>query len=138
LAALLSEQVQDVITMAGGVGKEQRKALAERIAGLPADRPRVIVATGRYLGEGLDDERLDALFPALPISWRGTLTQYSGRLHRLNATKKEVIIYYYVAFDVPLLAKMYSRRRAGYKAIGYEIAVRETASRVSQLVLANL
>jgi superfamily II DNA or RNA helicase len=138
LAALLSEQVQNVITMAGGMGKKQRKTLAERIAGIPADQPRVIVATGRYLGEGFDDERLDTLFLALPISWRGTLTQYAGRLHRLNATKKEVIIYDYVDFDVPLLAKMYSRRRAGYKAIGYEIAVRETASRVSQLVLANL
>lgn len=138
LTGLLAQQVQNVIVMAGGMGKKQRKALAERIAGLPADQPRVIVATGRYLGEGFDDERLDTLFLTLPISWRGTLTQYAGRLHRLNASKKEVIIYDYVDFEVPLLAKMYSRRRAGYKAIGYEIALHETTSQVSQLVLANL
>jgi len=87
---------------------------------------------------GFDDERLDTLFLALPISWRGTLTQYAGRLHRLNAAKKEVIIYDYVDFDVPLLAKMYARRRTGYKSIGYEIALPENKSRAAQLVLENL
>jgi superfamily II DNA or RNA helicase len=98
----------------------------------------VIVATGRYLGEGFDDERLDTLFLALPISWRGTLTQYAGRLHRLNAAKKEVIIYDYVDFEVPMLAKMYARRRAGYKAIGYEIALRENQSHAGQLALEHV
>jgi superfamily II DNA or RNA helicase len=133
LAAFLSQKVQNVIVMAGGMGKKQRAALAERIAGLPADQPRVIVATGRYLGEGFDDERLDTLFLALPISWRGTLNQYAGRLHRLNATKREVIIYDYVDFDVPMLAKMYSRRRAGYKAMGYEVALPEKKGQTAQL-----
>ena len=138
LVSLLSQHVQNVIVMAGGMGKKQRKQLAEQIASLPAEQPRVIVATGRYLGEGFDDERLDTLFLALPISWRGTLTQYAGRLHRLNAAKKEVIIYDYVDFDVPLLAKMYARRRTGYKSIGYEIALPENKSRAAQLVLENL
>jgi superfamily II DNA or RNA helicase len=138
LASLLSQHVQNVIVMAGGMGKKQRKQLAEQIAGLPADQPRIIVATGRYLGEGFDDERLDTLFLALPISWRGTLTQYAGRLHRLNAAKKEVIIYDYVDFEVPLLAKMYGRRRTGYKAIGYEIALPENKSQATQLVLEKL
>ncbi|MCC6187704.1 MAG: DEAD/DEAH box helicase [Anaerolineales bacterium] len=133
LAALLSQKVQNVVVMAGGMGKKQRAVLAERIAGLPADQPRVIVATGRYLGEGFDDERLDTLFLALPISWRGTLTQYAGRLHRLNAAKREVIIYDYVDFDVPMLAKMYSRRRTGYKAIGYEVVLPETKPPTAQL-----
>jgi len=90
------------------------------------------------LGEGFDDARLDTLFLALPISWRGTLTQYAGRLHRLNATKKEVIIYDYVDFQVPVLAKMYARRRTGYKAIGYEIVTSENKNQASQLALANL
>jgi hypothetical protein len=60
-----------------GMGKNQQMRLAEQIASIPVDQPRVIVATGRYLGEGFDDELLDTLFLALPISWRGTLTQHS-------------------------------------------------------------
>ncbi len=138
LASLLSQYVRNVIVMSGGMGKKQRKQLAEQIAGLPADQPRVIVATGRYLGEGFDDARLDTLFLALPISWRGTLTQYAGRLHRLHAAKKEVVIYDYVDFEVPLLAKMYARRRSGYKAIGYEITLPRDQSRGAQLALENL
>ncbi len=133
LAALLAQKVQNVVVMAGGMGKRQRTALAERIAGLPVDQPRVIVATGRYLGEGFDDERLDTLFLALPISWRGTLTQYAGRLHRLNAAKTEVIIYDYVDFEVLMLAKMYSRRRAGYKAMGYQVVLPEKKGSTAQL-----
>ena len=121
LAELLAKQVAHVFVMKGGMGKKQRQQLADQIANVPAGQSRVILATGRYLGEGFDDERLDTLFLALPISWRGTLTQYAGRLHRLNAAKKEVIIYDYVDFEVPVLAKMHAKRRAGYKAIGYEI-----------------
>jgi len=78
------------------------------------------------------------LFLALPISWRGTLTQYAGRLHRLNAAKKDVIIHDYVDFEVPVLAKMYSKRRAGYKAIGYEIVMPDNKEQVSQLTLEKL
>jgi superfamily II DNA or RNA helicase len=138
LARLLSPRIQNVIVMAGGMGKRQREQLAERIVAIPADQSRAIVATGRYLGEGFDDERLDTLFLALPISWRGTLTQYAGRLHRLNAAKKKVIIYDYVDFEVPVLAKMYAKRRTGYKAIGYEIAVSENKNQAVQLALENL
>lgn len=138
LVSLLSQYIQNVIVMTGGMGKKRRKQLAEQIANIPADQPRVIVATGRYLGEGFDDERLDTLFLALPISWRGTLTQYAGRLHRLNAAKKEVIIYDYVDFEVPMLAKMHARRRTGYKAIGYEIALSENKSQTIQLKLESL
>jgi superfamily II DNA or RNA helicase len=138
LASLLSHHLQNVIVMAGGMGKKRRKQLAEQIASIPADQSRVIVATGRYLGEGFDDERLDTLFLALPISWRGTLTQYAGRLHRLNAAKKDVLIYDYVDWQVPVLAKMHARRRTGYKAIGYEIVLPENKSKAVQLALANL
>ncbi len=138
LAGLLAEPIQHVIVMAGGMGKKQRKQLLEQIASIPADQPRVIVATGRYLGEGFDDERLDTLFLALPISWRGTLTQYAGRLHRLNTAKKDVIIYDYVDFEVPVLAKMYTKRRTGYKGIGYEIVLPDSKSQTGQLKLKGL
>jgi superfamily II DNA or RNA helicase len=137
LADLLAPHIPNVIMMRGGMGKRQRQLVTERIANLPTDQPRVIVATGRYLGEGFDNDQLDTLFLGLPISWRGTLTQYAGRLHRLNAAKKEVIIYDYVDFEVPVLAKMYTRRRTGYKSIGYEIALPDNKGQAVQLMLQN-
>ncbi len=137
LAELLNKRVAHVFVMKGGMGKKQRQELKDQIANLPADQSRVILATGRYLGEGFDDERLDTLFLALPISWRGTLTQYAGRLHRLNAAKKEVIIYDYVDFEVPVLARMHGKRRAGYKALGYEIELPQDNKTV-QLTLVDM
>ena len=122
LADCLSSMVKDVIVLKGGMGQKQRRLIAERMNEIPEQEERVIVATGRYLGEGFDDARLDTLFLALPVSWRGILVQYAGRLHRLHDTKKEVVIFDYADLEVPMLAKMYKRRLAGYKAIGYEIA----------------
>ena len=119
LKSLLSSRVENIFVMKGGMGKKQRKTLAEEMKAV--DDERVILATGRYLGEGFDDPRLDTLFLTLPVSWKGTVAQYAGRLHRLHDMKTEVIIYDYADLNVPMLAKMYSRRVAGYKAIGYEI-----------------
>jgi len=138
LANLLTERISNVFTMVGGMGKKQRKQLMEQITAVPANEPRVIIATGRYLGEGFDDARLDTLFLTLPISWRGTLTQYAGRLHRLNADKKEVIVYDYVDFEISVLARMYAKRRSGYKSIGYEITLSESKDKESQLTFGNL
>jgi superfamily II DNA or RNA helicase len=139
LADLLAPHIPNVFVMRGGMGKRQRQKLAEQVASVPSDEPRVIVATGRYLGEGFDNDELDTLFMASPISWRGTLTQYAGRLHRLHEAKKEVLIYDYVDVAVPVLNKMYSRRRAGYKAIGYEIVLPETNKhQPQQLALQSL
>jgi len=134
----LSKRVSHVFVMKGGMGKKQRRQLAEQIANVPSGESRVILATGRYLGEGFDDEWLDTLFLALPISWRGTLTQYAGRLHRLNANKKEVVIYDYVDFDIPVLVKMYAKRRAGYKAIGYEVGLPTASNKPVQPSLVDL
>jgi len=117
----LSHFVKHLIVLKGGIRQKKRQQIAEEMKSIPEDEERLIIATGRYLGEGFDDARLDTLFLALPVSWRGTLSQYAGRLHRLHDMKKEVQIYDYVDADVPLLAKMYKRRLAGYKAIGYEI-----------------
>jgi superfamily II DNA or RNA helicase len=84
--------------------------------------PRVILATGSYIGEGFDDARLDTLFLAMPISWKGTLQQYVGRLHRLHDAKRVVRVYDYVDSNVPMLARLYARRLKGYSAIGYRIS----------------
>jgi superfamily II DNA or RNA helicase len=121
LGARLSHFIRNLIVLKGGTGEKKRKHIAEMMDSIPDDEERLILATGRYVGEGFDDARLDTLFLALPVSWRGILSQYAGRLHRLHGMKKEVVIYDYVDLEVPVLAKMYRRRLAGYKAIGYEI-----------------
>jgi superfamily II DNA or RNA helicase len=73
------------------------------------------------IGEGFDDARLDTLFLAMPVSWKGTLVQYAGRLHRLFAGKKEVRIYDYVDKKVPMLMRMYEKRLKGYRSMGYRL-----------------
>ena len=85
----------------------------------PDDQERLILATGRYIGEGFDDQRLDTLFLTMPISWKGTLAQYVGRLHRQHDGKTEVLVVDYVDEAVPMLARMAAKRRAGYRALGY-------------------
>lgn len=91
---------------------------------------RVLLATGRYLGEGFDDARLDTLFLTMPISWRGLLSQYAGRLHRLHPSKRDVMIYDYVDAREPMLLSMSIKRRSGYRTLGYtEVSVEETPSR---------
>jgi superfamily II DNA or RNA helicase len=121
LEAQLRPKVRHLVVLKGGMGAKQRRAVAEQLASVPDDEERVILATGRYLGEGFDDARLDTLFLAMPISWKGTLAQYAGRLHRLHDRKLEVIIYDYAYLQVPLLARMHARRLKGYEAIGYRV-----------------
>src|SRR3979490_295671 len=102
----------------GGMGKKQRRSIAEAIAAVPECESRVILATGSYIGEGFDDARLDTLFLAIPISWKGTLQQYVGRLHRRHDAKRVVRVYDYVDSSVLMLARMYARRLQGYDLIG--------------------
>jgi superfamily II DNA or RNA helicase len=104
----------------GGLSAPERREAESRLkAG--GGRPRIILATGRYLGEGFDEAILDTLFLALPIAWRGTLAQYVGRLHRAHDAKREVIVYDYVDGRVPVLARMATKRQVGYRALGYSI-----------------
>jgi superfamily II DNA or RNA helicase len=121
LAGALRSHVAHVVVLHGGMGAKRRRDIAEHLLAIPPGEPRVLVATGRYLGEGFDDSRLDTLFLALPISWRGTLAQYAGRLHRLAEGKTEVVIYDYADLQVPMLARMHERRLRGYRAMGYEV-----------------
>ena len=121
LVTLLSPHTKNILVFKGGMGKKQRQALEEKLQSIPDHEERIIVATGRYLGEGFDDARLDTLFLTLPISWKGTLAQYTGRLHRSHDMKQEVVIYDYADLNVPMLTKMYARRLHGYKTIGYEV-----------------
>ena len=109
------------------MGKKELKAVLARLAAIPENEDRVLLATGRYIGEGFDDPRLDTLFLTLPVSWRGTIAQYAGRLHRLHDRKREVRVYDYADLNVPMLARMFDRRCRGYEAIGYTILLPASA-----------
>jgi superfamily II DNA or RNA helicase/very-short-patch-repair endonuclease len=151
LAEQLRPAIAHVITLQGGMGK---RALGEAMADLSRQRREaaqtslaqqesgkasaelkpaqgeggcVLLATGRFIGEGFDDPRLDTLFLALPVSWRGTIAQYVGRLHRLHEAKREVQVYDYADLDVPMLARMFDRRCQGYEAVGYTILLPASA-----------
>jgi len=120
IAAKLREKIPDVISLTGGMGTRVTGEILKRITETPADRQLTLIATGRFVGEGFDEPRLDTLFLTMPISWRGTLQQYAGRLHRLFESKKEVLIYDYVDIHVGKLERMYNKRLNGYASIGYK------------------
>jgi superfamily II DNA or RNA helicase len=122
LAARFASVCMHVVVLRGGTGVKERRKSLQRLSSIPPDEPRLILATGRYVGEGFDDARLDTLFLAMPISWRGTLVQYAGRLHRALPGKSEARIVDYVDRRVPALARMFERRMRGYREIGYRIA----------------
>ena len=120
---LFAERLQGfakhIIVLQGRMKAKERRETFEHLSSIPDDQERLLLATGRYIGEGFDDARLDTLFLALPVSWKGTLVQYTGRLHRLRPGKTEVRIYDYVDTAVPMLARMFEKRLRGYRAIGY-------------------
>jgi superfamily II DNA or RNA helicase len=120
LYKLLANKKENVFCLVGGVSQKHNRELMEKIRAIPADEPLIIVATGKYVGEGFDLPRLDTLFLAMPISWKGTVQQYAGRLHRIVESKDEVQVYDYVDVYEPMLETMYQRRLKGYAAIGYK------------------
>ena len=120
LAEKLKATIKNVISLTGaGTTREKREAM-QRLQTIPDSEQLVIVATGKYVGEGFDYPRLDTLFLALPISWKGLLTQYAGRLHREYEGKKDVRIYDYIDIHEPICDSMYRKRLKGYAAIGYK------------------
>ncbi|WP_338055994.1 TOTE conflict system archaeo-eukaryotic primase domain-containing protein [Thermanaerosceptrum fracticalcis] len=119
IANALKEVLPNVITLTGGMSAKERKAALERLSSIPAESNIAIVATGKFVGEGFDEPRLDTLFLAMPVAWKGTVQQYAGRLHRLYQNKSEVQIYDYVDVHVGVLERMYQKRLKGYASIGY-------------------
>lgn len=109
---------KNIVVLRGGMSAKDRKA-AHAALNVADHEERLILATGRYIGEGFDDARLDALFLTMPIAWKGTLAQYVGRLHRRHDEKKDVLVVDYVDSSVPVLARMAAKRRSGYRALGY-------------------
>lgn len=121
LAASLEGDVQHVVVLQGGTSVVESRAIAERISAILPSEERVLLSTGRYIGEGFDDARLDTLFLTLPVSWHGTIAQYVGRLHRLCEGKTEVRVYDYADLNAPMLSRMFDRRCRGYEATGYTV-----------------
>jgi len=116
LGEMLTKLDVNALVLKGAMKAKERRYAAENL-----DNAQVIIATGKYLGEGFDLPKLDTLFLALPISWKGTLAQYAGRIHRQIEGKEEVTIYDYVDASLPMLQRMFKRRSKGYNAMGYEI-----------------
>jgi len=116
---LIAAGISNVYVLKGGMRKKDRENVINSLK--QNDGNRILLATGCYIGEGFDDSKPDSLFLALPISWHGTLQQYVGRLHRMNAEKKAICVYDYVDVNSAVLLKMYQKRVKKYKLMGYTI-----------------
>ena len=127
LAQRLYPWFPDVVVLHGAMSPKVLRDNRARLTERSADAKCLILATGRYVGEGFDDPRLDTLFLTLPVSWRGTIAQYAGRLHRLHDGKREVRVYDYADLNVPMLSRMFERRCHGYEALGYTLMLPASA-----------
>ena len=121
----LGDGMENCYVLHGRMKKKDRRAVLEKLNGLNDSAPRVLLATGALVGEGFDHPPLDTLVLAMPISWKGTIQQYAGRLHREYAGKRDVRIYDYVEYDNLKLARMWDKRQRGYRAMGYQIQIRD-------------
>ena len=112
-----------MIRLVGNDSAKAKREVMARLNAIPANEPLIVVATGKYVGEGFDLPRLDTLMLAMPVSWKGLIAQYTGRLHRNYPGKAETRIYDYIDLRVPVCDSMYRKRLHGYKSVGYSIAV---------------
>ena len=122
IKASLDSQVPAPLVLHGRMSKKQRAAVVAELHALPAGAPRILLATGKLVGEGFDHPPLDTLVLAMPVSWKGTLQQYAGRLHREHVGKVDVRIIDFVDTGHPALLRMWVKRQRGYRAMGYRLA----------------
>jgi superfamily II DNA or RNA helicase len=139
LADLLKNQCNaQIITLIGADSTKLKHETMDALANIRQDEQLIIIATGKYVGEGFDYPRLDTLFLASPIAWKGTLAQYAGRLHRDYPGKQDVMVYDYVDIHIPVLERMYHKRLSGYAQIGYKtLAARNQPDKISMIYDAN-
>lgn len=121
LFSAINSNAENVFLLSGKDKAKDKREKLEAIKAVPSDEKTIIIATGKYVGEGFDEPRLDTLFLAMPISWKGTLAQYVGRLHRNYDGKTEVIVHDYADIFVPMLDRMYHKRIRGYAELGYSM-----------------
>ena len=129
------ENSPEVFILTGGTARGESSRILQQIRTFPADKPFVICATGKYIGEGFDESRLDTLFLAMPISWEGILAQYAGRLHRLYNGKTEVRVYDYIDDQAVMLERMYSKRLHTYQALGYRVCSGHSDTQISSDII---
>ncbi len=127
LAELIRPHTLHLIILQGGMGRKSLREAIAQLAAVPESESRVVIATGKFVGEGFDDSRLDTLFLTMPVSWRGIIAQYAGRLHRLHDGKREVRVHDYADLDIPMLSRMFDKRCTGYEAVGYTILLPASA-----------
>lgn len=126
IQAALGAEAPPRFVLHGRMSRKQRATLIAELDALPPDAPRILLATGKLVGEGFDHPPLDTLVLAMPISWKGTLQQYAGRLHREHANKASVRIIDFVDAGHPALLRMWDKRQRGYRTMGYRIAEPQT------------
>ena len=112
----------------GRLSRKQRALVLDTLQTMPDSAARVILATGKLIGEGFDHSPLDTIVLAMHFSWEGTLQQYAGRLHRQHIDKADIRVYDYVETDNPQLHRMWKKRRVGYTAMGYHVVETEGIS----------
>jgi superfamily II DNA or RNA helicase len=122
LADRLRDRVPALVELHGDMRPRERRAAMEQLTSIGNDTARVVLATGRYIGEGFDDPRLDTLMLAMPVAWKGTVAQYVGRLHRSHPGKRDALVYDYVDAELPVLRRMFAKRLKTYEALGYTLA----------------
>jgi len=132
IRAALIGRVPAPMVLHGRLSRKQREAVISELNGLPADAPRILLATGKLVGEGFDHPALDTLVLAMPVSWKGTLQQYAGRLHREHAGKTDVRIVDFVDVGHPALRRMWDRRQRGYRAMGYRVSLADKSAGPSE------
>ena len=121
LREAMGEEIENCYVLHGRLPRKRQASILDEVSALDDAAPRIILATGRLIGEGFDHPPLDTLVLAMPISWKGTLQQYAGRLHREHAEKDDVRIYDYVEPDQPQLMRMWNKRLRGYREMGYQV-----------------
>jgi len=121
IARALAEQVPNLLLLRGRLSARQRSVTLAALEQLPPEAPRIVLATGRLVGEGFNHPPLDTLLLAMPVSWKGTLQQYAGRLHRQQSGKTSVSIIDWLDLGHPVPQRMWERRLRGYRAMGHEL-----------------
>jgi superfamily II DNA or RNA helicase len=124
----LVDRVPTLVALHGEMSTAANRAATEQLAATPEGEPRLVLATGRYAGEGFDEPRLDTLLLAMPIAWKGTVVQYAGRLHRAFPGKRDALIYDYVDAELPVLRRMFAKRTKAYRSLGYEVEEPQSVS----------
>jgi len=138
LVDLMKDKDYDVIVLSGDLKTKQRRAALASIRSIKDGDRFVVIATGKLIGEGFDEARLDTLFLAMPVAWKGTIAQYAGRLHRNYLGKDEVLIYDYVDMHVPVLERMYHKRLYAYRSLGYKLQESLGQSDVVEVIYSEL